>query len=123
MNYNAALVNVGALLLYSAVFVGRQLFPGTGKDTTPINIALLLKTLALGILLLCAAALVPAADAPAMAPGRGDTARHLLQMISAYVLPWVIVAVVLAGSIPVLYALSRLIVTGWRRTHTAARED
>lgn len=110
MNYNAALVLVLALVLYSLAFIWRQLFP-VPRDDNALDITPLPKSVAIGVLLYVASALVPAADNPGTPMAEGDTARHLLQALTAYVLPWVVIAVVLVGGFPVLFEAFRRILT------------
>ncbi|SKO15483.1 hypothetical protein [Mycobacteroides abscessus] len=104
MNYNAALILVVALILYSLVFLFRQLFRARGPKNSPVDVAPLVKSLALGTLLTFAGALVQ----PAALNGDGETARLLLRALSDYFMPWLVIAIVLFVGFPVLIRAFRL---------------
>ena len=108
MDYTAALMLVVALILYSLVFLFRQLFRKRGPKNSPVDVAPMVKSLALGTLLTFASALVPPTNPTAALNGDGETARLLLRALSDYFLPWRGLAIVLFVGFPVLIRAFRL---------------
>ncbi|MGL5442042.1 MAG: hypothetical protein ACRDDJ_06210 [[Mycobacterium] stephanolepidis] len=108
MNYNAALVLVVALILYSLGFFFRQLLRKRDPKNSPVDVAPMVKSMALGILLTVANALVPPTNPTAALNGDGETARLLLRALSDYFMPWLVIALVLFVGLPVLIRAFRL---------------